>query len=74
MKYDKEMMDRMADDFEEYLELVDEYLIIDGLSEEEYNKAKKKVKKLIKHLRKGNGDKVFDKKKYMEYKRRNDGV
>lgn len=67
MKYDKKLMDRMADDLENYLEIVDKYIIIEGLSPEDYKKARKKVKKLIKHLRKGEGDKVFDKERYEAY-------
>lgn len=73
MKYDKKLMKQMADDFEAYLEQVDKFLIIEGLSKEEYKDAKKKVKKLIKHLRNGNGDKVFDKERYREFMMRRDG-
>lgn len=72
MKYDKEEMRKMADDFEQYLDIVDKFLIIEGLSKEEYKDAKKKIKKLIKHLRDGKGDKVFNKEKYIEYKMNRD--
>lgn len=67
MKYDKKMMETLATDIENYVEIVDRFLIIDGLDEEAYAKARKKIKKLIKHLKKGEGDKVFDKKRYIEY-------
>lgn len=67
MKYDKELMNKMADNFESYLEIIENYVIIEGVSDEEYKKAVETVKKLIKHLRKGKGDKVFDKEAYIEY-------
>jgi len=75
MQYDKKMMKKMADNFESYLDIVDRYVIIDGLSEEEYETAKKRVKKLIKKLRKGEGDEVFDEERYREFMREcsNDG-
>ena len=66
MVYDKKMMKRMADDLECYLDIIENYLIIDGLSKEEYDKSTKTVKKLIKKLRKGKGDEVFDKERYIE--------
>lgn len=66
MKYDKKMMKRMAEDLENYLEIIENYVIIDGLSKEEYDDAVKTVKKLIKKLKKGKGDEVFDKERYIE--------
>ena len=68
MKYDQKLMNAMADDLENYLDIVDRYVIIDGITEEEYNESVKAVKKLIKNLRKGNGDKVFNKERYIELK------
>ena len=68
MKYDQKLMNAMADDLENYLDIVDRYVIIDGITEEEYNESVKTVKKLIKNLRKGNGDKVFNKERYIELK------
>lgn len=67
MKYDKKMMNEMADNFESYVDIIKNYVIIEGITDEEYKAAIKKVKKLIKHLRKGNGDKVFDEEAYREY-------
>ena len=64
--YDQETMNKMADNLEEYLSIVDRYIIIDGISEDEYKEAVKTVKKLIKKLRKGKGDEVFDKERYIE--------
>ena len=68
MKYDQKLMNAMADDLENYLDIIDRYVIIDGITEEEYNESVKTVKKLIKNLRKGNGDKVFNKERYIELK------
>ena len=68
MKYDQKLMNAMADDLENYLDIVDRYVIIDGITEEEYNESVKTVKKLIRNLRKGNGDKVFNKERYIELK------
>lgn len=66
MQYDKKLMEEMADNLENYLEIIESYVIIQGITKEEYDDSVKKVKKLIKHLRKGNGDKVFDPERYRE--------
>ena len=60
MRYNQDLMNDMADNLENYLSIVDRYIIIEGLSKEEYDDAVKTVKKLIKKLRKGKGDDVFD--------------
>ena len=52
----KEMIQSLKD----YLEIVDNYLIIQGLSQKEYEKSIKKVKQLIKKLEKGEYEDVFD--------------
>lgn len=72
-KYNKKQMEQMANDYETYLEIIDKFIIIEGLSKEEYKQARKVVKKLIKHLRNGEGDKVFDKERYDEYLENNGG-
>lgn len=56
----------MADSLETYLEMFDKYIIKSGLSAEEYEKAQKRVKKLIKHLRNDELDKVIDEERYSE--------
>lgn len=67
MKYNKELMKRMAENFESYVDIIENYVIIEGISDTEYKDALKTIKKLIKHLKKGKGDKVFDEKAYQEY-------
>lgn len=59
-KAERKFMKFMAKNFKAYLKLIDEMIIIDGLSKEEYLKARKKVKKLIKHLKKGDKEECFD--------------
>lgn len=66
MKYNQKLMDKMADNLENYLEIVTNYVIIEGLTKEEYDSSVKTVKKLIKKLRKGKGDEIFDKGRYIE--------
>lgn len=66
MEYDKELMSKMADNLESYLNIIESYVIIEGITEEEYNDAVKKIKKLIKKLRKGKGDEVFNRDRYIE--------
>lgn len=71
MKYseeDKKVMKKMADNLETYIEIVDSKLIIDGITQEEYDEAMSTVKKLIKKLRKGEGDKVFNEERLLELK------
>lgn len=65
--YDKEEMNKMADSIENYLYFFDTFIIKEDIDPKEYEEAVKTIKKLIKHLRKGNGDKVFDEKRYLEY-------
>jgi len=66
MRYNQDLMNDMADNLENYLSIVDRYIIIEGLSKEEYDDAVKTVKKLIKKLRKGKGDDVFDEERYRD--------
>ena len=66
MKYDETLMKKMADNLEAYLDTIENYVIIEGLSKDEYDKSVKTVKKLIKKLRKNKGDEVFDKERYIE--------
>lgn len=68
MKYDQKFMNDMADNLESYLEIIDKYIIIEGLTKEEYDDSVKKVRKLIKKLRKGKGEDVFDEERYIQYK------
>lgn len=65
MEYNKKYMDSLADNLENYLNIIDRYVIIEGLPKEEYEKNVKTIKKLIKKLRKGKGDEVFNKKRYV---------
>jgi stalled ribosome rescue protein Dom34 len=66
MQYDKEKMKKQAENLENYLDIIENYVIIEGISEEEYKKAVKTVKKLIKKLKKGDGDAVYNKERYLE--------
>ena len=59
-KAERKFMKFMAKNFKAYLKLIDELIIIDGLSQKDYKKARKKVKKLIKHLKNGDKEKCFD--------------
>lgn len=66
MEYDRNIMNKMADNLENYLEIIDQYVIIEGITKEEYDKAVKKINKLIKKLRQGKGDEVFNRERYLE--------
>ena len=66
MKYSEKLMDDMAYNLKNYLDIIESYKLIEGLSEEEYNDAVKTVRKLIKKLEKHKGDDVFDKERYIE--------
>lgn len=68
MKYDQKLMDKMADNLEQYLYIIENYVIIEGLTKEEYDESVKNTKKLIKKLRKGKGDNVFERDRYIEIK------
>ena len=58
----------MADNLEQYLYIIENYVIIEGLTKEEYDESVKNTKKLIKKLRKGKGDNVFERDRYIEIK------
>lgn len=49
----REMMEEQADNLENYLNIVENYIIIKGITKKEKEKAVKKVRKLIKKLREG---------------------
>ena len=66
MKYSEKIMDDMAYNLKNYLDIIESFTLIEGLSEEEYNDAVKTVRKLIKKLEKHKGDDVFDKERYIE--------
>lgn len=67
-KYDQNELDAMADTFKAYIDIIKSYVIIDGISSDEFDEAIDTVKDLIKKLRKGKGDKVFDQERYFELK------
>ena len=50
---DRKIMNRQADSFEDYLDILDSKLIIEGLTQEQYDESVKMLKELIKKLRKG---------------------
>lgn len=50
---DPHTMKLMAESLDEYLSVLENYVIINGLTEKEYDKAVETVKKLIKKLKKG---------------------
>lgn len=55
----KSTMKRIADCLEEYLFLIDDFVIFEDLTDKEYEEAVAVIRKLIKHLRKGEADKVY---------------
>lgn len=67
-KYDQKELDVMADTFNAYLDVIKTYVIIDGITKEEYEEALDTLKDLVKKLRKGKGDKVFNQERYFELK------
>ena len=71
VKYDQKVLDKMADSLKAYLDIITSYVIIEGITKDEYDESVKTVKKLIKKLRKGKGDEVFDKERYLEALREN---
>lgn len=66
-KYNREEMKREAENLQSYLDIVTELIVITGITQKQYDKAVSKVKELIKLLKKGKGDEVYDKERYFEY-------
>lgn len=56
-----------ADSLEQYLDQIQTKMILYGVTKEEQKEAEKTVRKLIKKLRKGKLDEVYDMDRYMEY-------
>lgn len=57
--HSRSKMKEMADSLEAFLSMVDQYLIFTDMDDDEYEEYHHTVRKLIKHLRKGEGDKVY---------------
>lgn len=62
--YDKEQMKKDAEALEEYIHQYDTFIISDTMSEEEYKKHMKVLKKAISDMKAGNGDAVYDRDRY----------
>lgn len=58
-QYDQKILNTMADQFEEYVNAIDTYVIKEEMSESGYQKGIDTVKKLIKKLRKGD-ESIFE--------------
>lgn len=67
MKYDRELMKNMSENFKRFKHIMDSYVIIRGITTEEYDEAMKLVEKLIKKLKKGKGADVFNDERYREF-------
>lgn len=65
-----EQMLRDAENFEGYLEIVEKFAILKNVSPKNYEAAVSEIKKMIRLLREGKGDKVYDKERYEEYMER----
>lgn len=63
--YDEKLLKQYADNLDRYLDAVDTFMIIES-DVDEFKRAKKTVKKLIKKLRQGDGDAVIDPDAYDE--------
>lgn len=64
---DYELAKKYADSLEIYLNEINATMILSGISKKKEKKAIKRVRKLIKHLRKGNLEKVYDWDAYVMY-------
>ena len=67
MKYDQAILDSMADIYVKYLYFLKKYIVLEGLDKKIYKKHVKRIKKMIKHLRNGEGDKVLIPERYLAY-------
>ena len=64
---DRKIMKAMAKNFKEFLDIVDSKLIIEGITQDQYDNARKQIKKLIKELKKGD-ENALDLEKYYQMK------
>lgn len=62
-------LDKLADSMEEYVNVIERYVIIDGITEDEKKKYIKTIRKAIKKIRKGEYEDVISKKRYHEFLR-----
>ena len=58
--FSKRLCNSIADHLESYLDTIDNLFIHEGKTKEEMDKAKKIIRKAIKHLRAGEYEKVFN--------------
>ena len=68
--YDQERNNEIADHLDEYVDAVDNLIIIEGKDSDEIKKAKKKIRKAAKNLRDGKPEKVFDEERFEEFEER----
>ena len=64
---DRKIMKAMAKNFKEFLDIVDSKLIIEGITQDQYDDARKQIKKLINELKKGY-ENALDLEKYYQMK------
>jgi len=65
--YDVNLANEHADILEDYLNTVTQFCVFTNMSRKEYEETIEEWHKIIKNLRKGNYDKVYDKDRYMKY-------
>jgi hypothetical protein len=68
-KEDRKLAKQMGENLETYIDTIDRYVIIENLTKEDYDEQMKKAKKLIKHLKNGECEKVFNYERFQEAKR-----
>lgn len=62
-------LEKLADSMEEYVDVIERYVIIEGVTEEEKKQYIKTIRKAIKKIRKGDYEDVISKKRYHEFLR-----
>ena len=62
-------LDKLADSMEEYVNVIERYVIIEGITEDEKKEYIKTIRKAIKKIRKGEYEDVISKKRYREFLR-----
>ena len=64
---DPKILKQDYENFKGYLDIVENYAILRDIPPDVYEKAVKTIKKMLKHLKEGRGDKVYDAERYDEY-------
>ena len=65
--YNEQRNNMVADTLEKYIDVINQFCILEGKNKDEVKKANKKIKKAIKNLRENKPEKVYNVERFYQY-------